>query len=309
MKASCIQHAAQSTLVIVREDYLSICDGDHCAAALLNDIEYWTNIKLSHFDQAAKINTVAEEAGELPEQDMTAWIWKTQVDFVEELLNLFGERRVRTSLQKLLKWGYIVSRRNPVHSWDATLQYMLCISVVQQAVNSTVCRVQNLPSQDGTIYRLESAENAVAIPKTTTKTTKRVKDSAPKAGAESTPKPRERDEIFDLVAIHIFGIDDPSADGGRIAKISNWLKGKYAGPRGGKVGYISSPAEPRYVASFALYCKQKGFTPPLDFVKFVEHWRAWASSLKANGATPENRVLTLAEYDRMLQEEDAQNAE
>lgn len=106
--------------------------------------------------------------------------------------------------------------------------------------------------------------------------------SAPKNGAgEAQAKPKKTrapDAMFDAVAFHVFGIDDPQAEGGRIAKISNWLKGKYEGAGAQKVGKISHPAEVKHIQAFAASCKQKGLTPPYDFVKFVEQWRKWASA-------------------------------
>jgi hypothetical protein len=95
-----------------------------------------------------------------------------------------------------------------------------------------------------------------------------------------TKTPRQPDPLFDAVKTSIFGIEE-DATGGRIAKISNWLAGKYEGRGGQKVGKIKRPAEPSHIAAFAKYCKDNGMTPPRDLVKFVENWRAWAST--ANG--------------------------
>lgn len=106
------------------------------------------------------------------------------------------------------------------------------------------------------------------------------KDSvAPKngAGASAESHKREPDPIFDAVALHIFEIKDANAEGGRIAKISNWLKGSYDGRGKQKVGKISAPAEVKHVEAFAQHCKAQGITPPYDFVRFVENWRKWAS--------------------------------
>lgn len=122
-----------------------------------------------------------------------------------------------------------------------------------------------------------------------------LKDAAPENGAvpelkvlkADKPKTeRQPDPIFDAVTLHIFGIQDSNAEGGRIAKISNWLSGKYAGKGIEKVGKISNPVEVHHVQQFAEYCKQRGINPPLDFVKFVENWRKWASALKQRTQVP-----------------------
>jgi hypothetical protein len=101
------------------------------------------------------------------------------------------------------------------------------------------------------------------------------------ASETKVKRTRKPDPLFDAVRQHIFGIDDPNAEGGRIGKISNWLAGKYEGKSGQKVGKIGRPAEPKHVEAFAKYCKGKGITPPRDFVKFVEAWREWATSFKS----------------------------
>lgn len=127
------------------------------------------------------------------------------------------------------------------------------------------------------------------------------KDSPPKAGGE--PKPR--DLIFDAVALHIFGIEDAGAEGGRIGKISNWLKGTYEGKGKERVGKLSKPAEVIHIELFAAYCRHEGFTPPLDFVKFVEHWRKWSTIIRAQSAGAGKKVMTLEEYEQLLEEEGA----
>lgn len=118
------------------------------------------------------------------------------------------------------------------------------------------------------------------------------KDSAPQADAD-TPSlklvdSKPRNELFDAVAKHVFETDDPGATGGRIAKISNWLSGKYEGRGESKVGKISSPAKPEHVEKFVKAWRKDNprATPPRDFVKFVEAWRSWASKLAARQAVP-----------------------
>ncbi len=128
--------------------------------------------------------------------------------------------------------------------------------------------------------------------------TKREKTPAPKNGAAVSPVvgtnekslARPRDPIFDAVALHVFSIDDGQVQGGRVAKISNWLNGKFEGRGAQKVGFISRPAEVAHIEAFAADCKKRGITPPLDLVKFVENWRAWASRAHMPKIAPEGVV-------------------
>lgn len=103
------------------------------------------------------------------------------------------------------------------------------------------------------------------------------KDSAPLGAG----RVRQPDLLFDAVKAHVFRIDG-DAEGGRIAKIAHWLKGKNEGKGIQRVGLISKPAEPQHVAQFAAWCAGQGFTPPLDLVKFVEQWRRWATAVNAS---------------------------
>ena len=117
-----------------------------------------------------------------------------------------------------------------------------------------------------------------------------LKDPAPENGAVTqlkVVKPRKRNPLYDAVELHIFEITESTEEEvGRIVKIANWLAGKYEGKGKEKMGKISSPAEPSHVKLFAEYCTHKGISPPLDFVKFVENWRKWASGLKQKALAP-----------------------
>lgn len=65
--------------------------------------------------------------------------------------------------------------------------------------------------------------------------------------------------------------------------IANWLAGTYAGKGARRVGLISAAATPEHVEQFFKdWAKDNpGVTPPMDFVKFVEHWRKWASKRRS----------------------------
>lgn len=111
-------------------------------------------------------------------------------------------------------------------------------------------------------------------------------------------KKRERNPLFDAVALHVFEIDaaqmpgEVDQDGGRMGAITAWLSGKSDGLRRGKskltVGFISKSAEPKHVEQFAREYRQQNPTIslPKDFEKFVEAWRKWASSKSRRPARP-----------------------
>lgn len=107
---------------------------------------------------------------------------------------------------------------------------------------------------------------------------KSTESSAPKS-AETARNPRERNPLFDAVAAG-HGMMNAGQQGGRIAMIASWLAGTYAGRGNRKVGLISAPATTEHVSWFFQDWKREygpDVNPPLDFVKFVEHWRTWAA--------------------------------
>ena len=59
LKTSCVPHVENDHLVILRYSYLTLCDGHHCAAALLNFFEYWHNIKLEMQPKAQANNAIS----------------------------------------------------------------------------------------------------------------------------------------------------------------------------------------------------------------------------------------------------------
>lgn len=276
-RTSVIEHPPEQQLVIIRHDYLVICNGDHCTAAILNVFEHWTNIKRAMMDQAAAENELAEKAGKPRTADIDEWIYMSQPKLQKnELLGLFGEKKVAAGLAILIEKGYLETRNNPRFTWDRTIQYRLNVQKVIDALYTV--KTRDAPRQ-----------NAATIPKTSL--TKKKDSSAPKSGAGiHPPKSRERNPIFDAVQQYIFDIpltEEINGDGGRIGILASWLEGKSDGGKGKgrNVGFISAPALPAHIKQFADDWS-KDTDKPLDLVKFVEHWRKWAASKKKSSAPP-----------------------
>lgn len=135
------------------------------------------------------------------------------------------------------------------------------------------------------------------------------KDSAPQNGARKTSEPKPRNLLFDSVAKHVFEIEsddelkamnEAQGVGSRIMNIVQWLKGekdtfKINGSGKAKsLGFISRAAEPEHVHMFVLaYKKKYNAAPPRDIEKFIEHWRAWASTLMKS-TQPANQTYHVA---------------
>jgi hypothetical protein len=151
-RVSCIEHPAGDLFVILRRDYMALCDDDACAAMLLHVFEHWTNTKLRE----------REERGRGDE-----WIFRSREDLRgDDLCCAFGLDRLDQAIDHLHRRGYIDRRNNPRHPWDRKLQYRFKIEEVQQAINrlnmhsgkSENRRSDNRASKDGN-PRIEVGES------------------------------------------------------------------------------------------------------------------------------------------------------
>lgn len=191
VKSSCVQHPPAMTIVMIRQDYVVLCSDapdPHCAAALLNNMEFWTNIKLAIQKQLQIENELAANEGLPLIPDDDTWVYKTHEETQEELLDVFGRNKIVTNTAWLVSQGYIKTRNNPRYKWDKTKQYSLDIQTLQDAIS-------NLPSfktKRSKRIKLNDAKLRIkrAIPQTTSQTTSQNTkeiDSSPQNGDVKTP--------------------------------------------------------------------------------------------------------------------------
>ena len=113
-RTSVISHPANTPMVIIRREYLDICDGSHAAAALLNHFEYLTNARR--------------------DSECDTWIRRGFRQLAEELLGLYREKSISDAVTLLLEKGFIERRHNPGDKTDRTYQYRLHIAGVNRAL-------------------------------------------------------------------------------------------------------------------------------------------------------------------------------
>lgn len=123
MRSSSIPLLQNEPLAVVRASFLHLCDGDHCAAALLNNFVYWHDWCVTH----GRYDVTASAADpDYQSADPARWFWKTTDGLVnDDLLRLWGEKKVRASIDLLEAKGYAQSRFNPRNRYDRTKQYRL----------------------------------------------------------------------------------------------------------------------------------------------------------------------------------------
>jgi hypothetical protein len=117
MKSSCISYPEDEPLVLIRTSQLSLCDGNHCAAALLAFFEYWHNIKLGHQQQAGHLNRVAEMHGEPGNQDTSLYQYHNETDIEAGLLHLYGRKMIRQALAILVQKQFVSIHQNPTQRY------------------------------------------------------------------------------------------------------------------------------------------------------------------------------------------------
>jgi hypothetical protein len=133
MRASSFPLLENEPLVIIRNSFLTLCDGDQAAAALLNNFVYWHDWCLQHgrHDQTASLADPAHKP-----IDPECWFWKTVEDLSRDLLGGWGEKKIRSAAALIEAKGFAVSRPNPINPWDRTKQYRLVVENLHSALSA-----------------------------------------------------------------------------------------------------------------------------------------------------------------------------
>ena len=118
-KVSSVNNPQNERLVIIREWQVRACEGDCCAAALLNFFIYWHDIKL---DRQAKIK-YQKPTYEISDNDLLQW--HTSEALKQSLLDLYADKKIRKSIKLLEELGFISVHRNPKYKRDQTKFFLL----------------------------------------------------------------------------------------------------------------------------------------------------------------------------------------
>lgn len=115
----------------LRQDYLEICDNNHCAAQILDKLEYWTAYRIEEIKRITSLNQELKGSKKLEIPDM--WLRETIGDFVNGLLGCFGEKSVREALKLLEKKGFIISQKSKLFS--RIKKFLFCTEKIQKALD------------------------------------------------------------------------------------------------------------------------------------------------------------------------------
>jgi len=105
---------------------LVLCDGNHCAAALLSFFGHWHNHKLANREQAMHANRIARLHGEEGKQDTSLLQFQNESAIEEGLLGLYGRKTIRVALDLLIEKGFVTVHKNPTtrYRFDHTRYFL-----------------------------------------------------------------------------------------------------------------------------------------------------------------------------------------
>lgn len=176
-KTSCIVHAPGTRFVIVFADYLALCDGDDCAAALLHEFEHWHNFKLRRAEEGRSETAAAARAGEPAPAEPDEWVYWSRPEMAAQLFEMWGESKLDAAVKMLVDKGLIDSRRNPRYRFDRVLQYRFNVDLVQAALTSL-----ETEGYDALNLRLRTLKSTASI-------TAKSRQQYPSTHSRSTPSP------------------------------------------------------------------------------------------------------------------------
>lgn len=195
-----IQHKfVELRRAVIKEEYVEIT-GNVFRAVVLNQMLYWSE-RVRDFDKFIREeNEIAQLTGEEPRPLMNGWFYKTAAQIAEETMLGIDDKTMRKHIAWLVDAGFIRQRTNPNNKWDRTLQYRVNLKAITQALSERGYELQGYKkvphySTDGSPnaecrnsiqesdgieqgnFPNRTSENAGAIPKITTKTTTKEKQS------------------------------------------------------------------------------------------------------------------------------------
>lgn len=137
-----IAQPGKQKMTLLRESYQAICDGDPCAARLLNAMERWHFYKLQTREEVRGRNRVRRQGGLTASGDEDLWV-RMAIDpkdakslgWCGELMDEYSYKVVKRGLDLLVDKGFVAKRENPRLNWDRTPQWLFQVETVQKAVD------------------------------------------------------------------------------------------------------------------------------------------------------------------------------
>ncbi len=138
MRSKCLESVPKEPIAMTHKWQVTFCDGDFCAALLLNFFSYWHDIKCEQAGKATKINDVAQNHGDERLQDESFLQFHTVDDLSEGILGAFGRTKIMEAIALLKSKGVISthSNPNPRYKFDKTTYYLFYPEVCNKWLNT-----------------------------------------------------------------------------------------------------------------------------------------------------------------------------
>jgi hypothetical protein len=171
MRSHCIPWPENEPLILMRASQLQICDGNHCAAALMSFFQYWHEIQMGKQEQAHHANTIALRHGDPATQDTSLLQFHTEAQIEEGLLHLYGRKMTRQGIAKLIEKGFLSLHKNPNprYRFDQTHYFLFhpdtVIKELQQSVHAAELPERNEAQEDQNAeqYELEIEQESPQV--------------------------------------------------------------------------------------------------------------------------------------------------
>lgn len=108
--------------MLIRRWQVAFCQGNNCAAALLNFYEYWHTIKLDMRAKNVRLNDIAEMHGDKRAQDESLLQFHTLEELAEGINHLYSKNTITAANRLLESLGAISisNNPNPKYKFDKT---------------------------------------------------------------------------------------------------------------------------------------------------------------------------------------------
>jgi hypothetical protein len=136
MKSPCVAYPRDEPVVLIRASQVRICEGNHCAAALLSYFGYWHTTRAGNAKQAEHANKMAALHGEVGVQDTTLLQYHTEDEIEAGLLHLYGRKTIRAAIAFLIQKGFVSLQKNPNprYRFDRTHYFLFHPTAVQEEI-------------------------------------------------------------------------------------------------------------------------------------------------------------------------------
>lgn len=170
--------------VVIRHEYLTLMNGDHCAAAILNAFEMWSKNKAD-------------------------FIYKSAVEMQADLMGLFGLNRIGEAFKELRRRGFLLARKNPYQATDQTLQYLFQPVVIQRAMLLRQFLTLNLHALKASLQTLFLKSQALSLKHESESISETKSEGKSESDSEIISDSRERDFEPEGIDQSKFVQDDP----------------------------------------------------------------------------------------------------